>query len=140
MDWTSTVGNDIWYSARLLRRQPRYALVVVLTMALGIGATTALFSVTYGVLVKPLPWEDADELVVLTETRGGNRPRFGSFSNAAFLAWREQASTIDDLAAWSQRTVTVRRNGGTRARSHRRCLRQPVSHPGCASVDRVALR
>jgi putative ABC transport system permease protein len=111
MDWTSTVGNDIWYSARLLRRQPRYALVVVLTMALGIGATTALFSVTYGVLVKPLPWEDADELVVLTETRGGNRPRFGSFSNAAFLAWREQASTIDDLAAWSQRTVTFGATG-----------------------------
>ena len=110
MDWTSTVANDIRYSARLVRRQPRYTLLVVLTMALGIGATSALFSVTYGVLLKPLPWEDADTLVALTETRGGNRPRFASFSNAAFLAWREQPTTIEDLAAWSQLTVTL---GGT---------------------------
>ena len=99
--------HDIRFAARLLRRQPRYTLLVVLTMALGIGATTALFSVTYGVLIKPLPWPDAGRLVVLAETRGGNRPRFGSFSSAAFLAWREHATTIEALAAWSPRTVTL---------------------------------
>ena len=57
-------------------------------MALGIGATTILFSVTYGVLVKPLPWANADRVVVLKETRGGSAPRFGDFTNAAYLAWR----------------------------------------------------
>src|SRR5678816_4863810 len=52
--WLSGVLLDGRYAIRLLRRQPRFAALVVLTLALGIGATTALFSVTYGVLIKPL--------------------------------------------------------------------------------------
>jgi len=99
--------HDIRYAARLLRRQPRFALLAALTMALGIGATTTLFSISYGVLMKPLPWPSADRIVVLKETRGGNPPRFGSFTNTAYAAWREQASTIDDLAAWSQSVMTM---------------------------------
>ena len=85
--------NDLRYAVRLLRRAPGYAAVAILTIALGIGATTTLFSVAYGVLWKPLPWPHADRAVVLKETRGGNPPRFGAFSNAAYLAWREQPTT-----------------------------------------------
>ena len=48
--------QDFRYSTRLLRRQPRHALLTILTLALGIGATTLLFSVAYGVLMKPFPW------------------------------------------------------------------------------------
>jgi putative ABC transport system permease protein len=103
----SGLAQDIRYGARLLRRQPRYALIVSLTMALGIGATTTLFSVTNGVLMKGLPWPDADRLVLLKETRGGIPPRFGAFSNTAYVAWRQQATTIEDIAGWSQRTVTL---------------------------------
>jgi len=98
--------QDVRYAGRLLRRQPRYALLVGLTMALGIGASTLLFSVTYGVLVKPLPWPHADRLVLLKEARGGHLPRFGSFSNAAYPAWRENPATIEGIAGWSQRTAT----------------------------------
>ena len=105
--WLSGVLLDGRYAIRLLRRQPRFAALVVLTLALGIGATTALFSVTYGVLIKPLPFSTADRLVVLKETRGGRPPRFGSFSNTAYLAWREQAQTIDEIAAWTPRTTTL---------------------------------
>lgn len=101
------LAQDIRYATRLLRRQPRYALLASLTMALGIAATTVLFSVTYGVLMKPLQWPDSDRLVLLKETRGGKPPRFNSFSNAAYLAWREQATTLEDIAGWSQRTVTL---------------------------------
>ncbi len=101
------VLQDVRYAVRLLRRQPAFAVLVVLTMALGIGATTTLFGVTYGVLMKPLPWADADRLVVLKETRGGRAPRFGSFSNAAYAAWREQPSTIDEIAAWVPQTFTL---------------------------------
>lgn len=101
------LAQDIRYAARLLRRQPRFALLASLTMALGIGATTVLFSVTYGVLMKPLPWPHGDRLVTLKETRGSKSPRFGSFSNAAYLAWREEATTIESIAAWSQRTATL---------------------------------
>ena len=101
------LAHDVKYSLRLLRRQPRFALLVVLTMALGISATTALFSVTYGVLVRPLPWPTGERLVRIEETRGGAAPRFGSITNAAFLAWRDQAATLDGLAAWSWRTMTL---------------------------------
>ena len=95
------------YAARLLHCQPRHSLLTILTMALGIGATTTLFSVTYGVLMKPLPWLHADRIVLLQETRGGNGPRFGAFSSAAYVAWREAPATISGIAAWSQRLVTL---------------------------------
>src|SRR5262245_7364033 len=107
MDWTRGFLHDLRYAARLAWRQPRHTLLTIGMTALGIGATTALFSVAYGVLWKPLPWPHADRVVVLKETRGGNPPRFGAFSNAAYLAWREQPTTIDDIAAWSQRVVTL---------------------------------
>jgi len=98
---------DLRYAMRLLVRQPRFTLLAALTMALGVGATATLFSVTYGVLVKPLPWPNGDRVVLLKETRGGSPPRFGSFTNTAYFAWRDHATTIEDLAAWSQATVTL---------------------------------
>jgi predicted permease len=104
-------ARDFRYAFRLLRRQPRFAVLASVTMALGIAATTLLFSVTYGVLMKPLPWPNADRLVLLKETRGGKPPRFNSFSNAAYLAWREKGTTIEDMAAWSVRTVTLAGQG-----------------------------
>jgi putative ABC transport system permease protein len=99
--------QDLRFALRLLRREYRHTLFVCLTMALGIGATTLLFAVTYGVLMKPLPWPNAGRLVTLAETRGGNPPRFGAFTNAAFHAWREHAQSIDGLAAWSQRSMNL---------------------------------
>jgi len=103
----SSLTQDVRYAARLMWRQPRFALLVIVTMAIGIGATATLFSVTSGVLLKPLPWTTAERVVVLKETRGGSAPRFGSFSSTAYLAWREQASTIDDIAAWTPQTFTL---------------------------------
>jgi len=100
-------AQDVRYGARVLRRQPHYTLLAGVTMALGIAATTQLFSVTYGVLLKPMPWPRSERLLALNETRGGRPPRFGSFSNAAYLAWRETATTVEDVAAWSERTVTL---------------------------------
>jgi putative ABC transport system permease protein len=100
--------QDLRYGARLLRRQPGFAAVAILTMALGIGATTMLFSVAYGVLLKPLPWSDADRLVRVTETRQGRTGRVaGTVSNGTFLAWRDHPSTIEDLGGWLTQTVTL---------------------------------
>lgn len=103
----SGLWQDVHYAARLLHRQPRFTLLATFTLALGIAATATLFSVTYGVLLKPLPWPAGERVVLLKETRGGNPPRFNSFTNAAYLAWGEKPSTLDSLAAWSQRTVTL---------------------------------
>ncbi len=105
--WLAGAIQDARYAVRLLRRQPGPSFLVIATLAVGIAAATTLFSVTYGVLLRPLVWPNADRLVVLRETRGGHAPRFGALSNAAFLAWHEQAVTIERLAVWSQRTVTL---------------------------------
>ena len=105
--WTAGLVQDVRYAARMLRRQAAFSLLVIGTMAAGVAATTLLFSVTYGVLMKPLPWPESDRLVVLGETRGGNRPRFSSFSNAAYLAWCGSANTIEEIAAWSPRVLTL---------------------------------
>lgn len=100
--------QDLRYGVRLLRRQPGFAAVAILTMALGIGATTMLFSVAYGVLLKPLPWSDAAQLVRVTETREGRTGRVpGTVSNGTFLAWREQRSTVEDLGGWRTETATL---------------------------------
>ena len=103
--------QEIRYAGRLVSRQPRHALLTIITSALGIGATTVLFSVAYGVLVKPLAWPNANRLIVVKETRGGSAPRFGTFTNAAYLAWRDDPATLENIAAWSQRTVTLSGRG-----------------------------
>ena len=100
--------QDLRYGVRLLRRQPGFAAVAILTMALGIGATTMLFSVAYGVLLKPLPWPDAERLVRVTEARQGRTGRVaGTVSNGTFHAWRDHPSTIEDLAGWLTQTATL---------------------------------
>jgi putative ABC transport system permease protein len=104
---TSALLHDVRYAVRVLRRERRHTILSIVTMALGIGATTALFSVTYGVLLKPFSWPNGDRIVELHETRGGNGPRFGAMSNTAYVAWREKAQTIENIAAWSPRVVTL---------------------------------
>ena len=99
--------DDVRYALRVLRHERRHTLLTVLTLALGIGATTTLFSVTYGVLLKPFAWQNGERIVELRETRGGNSPRFGAMSNTAFLAWQDEAETIENIAAWSSRVVTL---------------------------------
>jgi putative ABC transport system permease protein len=102
------MGLSFRYALRLLGRQPAAAAVAIVTMALGIGATTMLFSVVDGVLLKPLPWADADRLVRVTEMRQGRTGRIaGTVSNGTFLAWREAHSTIEDIGGWLTRTSTL---------------------------------
>ena len=63
--------QDLRHAARRLRRRPGASALVIATMALGIGATTVLYSLVQGVLLSPLPWPDSDRLVRLAETRQG---------------------------------------------------------------------
>jgi putative ABC transport system permease protein len=106
------LGHDVRYALRLLRRRPGAMVVTVLTMAMGIGATTVLASVAWGVLFRPLPWPDADRLVRVVETReGSTQPLPPIFTNGTYLAWRDAPATIEQLAGWSPRTVTLTGTG-----------------------------
>jgi predicted permease len=108
---TTSVGgfvSDVRYACRLMRRRPGATAIAVLTMTLGVGATTVLFSVVSGVLLKPLPWPEPDRLVRVTETRLGATQRSGSFlTNGTYLTWRQNRSTIEDIGGWSTETVTL---------------------------------
>lgn len=101
---------DALYGLRLLRAQPGAALVTILTIALGVGSVTTLFSVAYGVLLRPLPWGDTERLVRLSETRGGREGRVpGTMMNGSYIAWADSPQTLDAIGYYSgdnQATLT----------------------------------
>jgi putative ABC transport system permease protein len=93
---------DLRYAMRQLRRSPGFTVTVVLTLALGIGATTAIFSAVYGLLLKSLPFADAGRIVAVAETH----PQVAGGVEATFLDyldWRTQQHSFTDLAAYSIR-------------------------------------
>jgi putative ABC transport system permease protein len=74
--WFDSISQDLRYALRTLRRKPVFTFVVVLTLALGIGANTAIFNVTYGILLKPLPFPDSSRLVQIWATTNPSLGRF----------------------------------------------------------------
>ena len=88
--------QDLRYAFRTLRKNPGFTCVALVTLALAIGANTAIFSVVYGTLLSPLPYVDSDRLIVLNETH----PRIGtiSVSYPNFVDWREQNHVFSGMA------------------------------------------
>ncbi len=96
--WLESFWRDCRYGARSLRKSPGFTLVAVLTLALGIGATTAIFSVMNAVLLRPLPYPDAGRLVYV-----GQQYRSGLMGagEPKFLFWREQSRSFEAMACYS---------------------------------------
>lgn len=124
MIWLDDVQRDIRYACRTLVKNPGFSVVAVLTLALGIGATTAIYSVVNTVLLQPLPFPDSDRLVRVIENVphvvAGRAPLRDIPSYQAFLEWRAHSKTLSDITAftWAQRVVrtpegVVRLWGGT---------------------------
>src|SRR5208283_2484292 len=88
--------QDLKYALRQLRRSPGFTSVAVLTLALGIGANTAIFSVVNGILLNPLPFPQSDQLVAIHE----NKPNFegGSVSYPNFRDWQKENRTFSAMA------------------------------------------
>jgi putative ABC transport system permease protein len=91
-----TLRQDLRYALRTLRKNPGFTCIALITVALAIGANTAIFSLVYGALLRPLPYRDPDRLIVLNETH----PRIGtiSVSYPNFLDWRAQNHVFSGMA------------------------------------------
>jgi putative ABC transport system permease protein len=98
-----TIVQDIRIACRALSARPGFSLVAVLTLALGVGATTALFSVVYGVLLRPLPFNDADRVVALWQTARDNPGASvgGSVAHVNYLDWKNDARSFESMALYS---------------------------------------
>ena len=92
--------RDVRYGIRNLLKRPGFTLIAVITLALGIGANTAIFSVVNTVLLRPLPYENPDELVVLSETASGQQI---ATSYLNFVDWRNQNTAFENVAAMRPR-------------------------------------
>jgi len=99
--------SDLRYAARTLLRAPGFALTVVLTLGLGIGANTAIFSVVRGVLLRPLPHKDGDRLVYLRHSIKGPGGENVAFSVPEINDFRESAKSLAAVAEYSQMIYTL---------------------------------
>ena len=97
--WIETVLQDLQYGLRMLRNHPGFSALVVLTLALGIGANTAIFSVVYGVLLRPLPYAHGGQLVVVHQRTRGQLADI-PFSYKELVDYREQTRTLDALVEY----------------------------------------
>jgi len=114
-DMFSAILQDLRYAARALRRSPAFTAIAVLTLALGIGANTAIFSVVNGVLLRPLPYTEPDRLVrVFTAFRGSGVERY-AVSQPEFMDYKGLARAFENAAAYAGTGLTL--TGGCAAGS-----------------------
>ncbi len=109
--WIESLGQDLRYAGRMLRKSPVFTCVAVLSLALSIGANTAIFSAVYATLIKPLPFKNANRLVFI---RKKNPPRGwikNPVSPAEILAWRDQSGVFEDLAAFTSSSCVLTGTG-----------------------------
>jgi len=105
----SVLKQDLRFALRSLRRQPAFTAIVVITLALGIGANTAIFSVINAVMLTPLPYREPHRLVMLWETRPGSDRPLVSYPN--FKDWRQRQRGFEDIGVyypWASFTMTGR--------------------------------
>ncbi len=105
-----TLLQDIRFGARVLAKHKGFTAVAVITLALGIGANTAIFSVVNELLLRPLPYKDAERLVMLWE-RPPTGMGGGPTSRANFRGWREQNTAFEGLAAFTDRSLALTGDG-----------------------------
>ena len=96
LPWLETLGQDIRFSLRMLQKSPGFTFVAIITLALGIGANTAIFSIVNGVLLNPLPFPHPEQLVVLHASKPNFE--FGSISYPNFQDWRKDNHTFSSMA------------------------------------------
>ena len=97
--------KELRFALRMLRKTPAFTAIAVITLALGIGINTAIFSVVHAVLLRSIPYPDPERLVLLQETIGKDKPASVSYPN--YLDWREQNHVFDEIASFSEEDLTI---------------------------------
>lgn len=105
-----TLAQDIRYGARVLLKHKAFTSIAVITLALGIGANSAIFSVVNELLLRPLPYRDPDRIVMLWEVSPEGR-RMNTTSRANFRAWSAQSTSYEHIAAFSDQRLTLTGDG-----------------------------
>jgi putative ABC transport system permease protein len=108
-----TLWQDLRYGARMLAKNPGFTLIAVATLALGIGLNAALFSVVNALILRPLPYKEADRLVQLWQRDQRTSSADTPVSNADFLTWRTQAQRFASLTAHNVRLAALATGEGT---------------------------
>jgi len=93
--------QDLRYALRMLRRNPGFAAVAIITLALGLGGVTAIFSAVHSVLLKPLPYDDPDALVWVWESNAASHFDEEPASLPNFADWRDQSTAFESMAAFT---------------------------------------
>ena len=99
-----TFWQNLRYALRMLENNPGVTIVAILTLTLGIGANTAIFTVAYATLLAPLPYAHSERLVNVWSSQQGHRD---IVSTADFIDWKRQSSVFEDLNAWSPSDFNV---------------------------------
>ena len=103
--------HDIYVGARTLLARPVFTLVAVLTLALGIGATTAIFSVVDAVLLKDLPYDHSERLIRVFSTTGGQIDDRASASFPDYVDWTQQSKTLESFAGFVRWSFNLAEEG-----------------------------
>lgn len=103
-----TFAQDLRYALRVLRKSQGFTVIAILTLALGIGANTAIFSIVYSVLLEPLPYPHPEQMVMVWSKFKGDRD---AASTGEFLDWKQQNSVFQSLSAWNTSSFDLTGNG-----------------------------
>jgi putative ABC transport system permease protein len=126
-----TVWRDIRFGLRMLAKTPGFTALAVLTLALGIGANTAIFSVVYAALLEPLPYPKPEQLVMVwARTANGHN---NTVSAGDFLDWKRQTTAFRDLAAWTGGTFSLSVGG------HPEALQARITTPNFFAMQGIAV-
>jgi len=102
----NTLLADVRFAWRALRRRPAFALVAIITLGVGIGASTAMFSIANGVVLRPLPYPESDRLVRVYDTQAEQNNMFGVSSPANFETWRRDVKSFSAMASYHNANMT----------------------------------
>ena len=108
----STLWQDIRYGLRLLTKRIGYSAIIIVILALGIGANSAIFSVVNAVLLRPLPYEDAERLVTPWGSKDMGPQRRTAVSYPDFADWRDGTQSFEQLAVYNSSGTLLRNEGG----------------------------